>query len=78
MGYLADGCPLGIEPHNGNSFTVTWWDDVSSRFLYEELEDENFEEEIKSKNPLPKPNINCNAAYCSTPNSRRVAEIIKG
>ena len=77
MGYLADGDPLGIEPHNGNSFTVTWWDDVSSRFLYEELEDENFEEEIKSKNPLPKPNINCKAAYCSTTNSRRVAEIIK-
>ena len=74
---MADGGPLGEGPHNGNSFTVTWWDTGSIRYLYEELEDENFEEEIKSTNPLPKPNINCNAAFSSTPNSRRVSEIIK-
>ena len=76
-GYLADGGPLGEGPHNGNSFTVTWWDTGSIRSLYEELEDENFEEEIKSTNPLPKPNINCKAAFTSTTNSRRVSEIIK-
>src|SRR5699024_5499811 len=69
--------PLIEEPGDRFSFAALWWNGLSDYKLYKELDDENFEEEIKSTNSPPKPNTNCEITIHSTADTTKISQIIK-
>lgn len=75
--YAEEEGPLIEEPGDRFSFAALWWNGLSDYKLYKELDDENFEEEIKSTNSPPKPNTNCEITIHSTADTTKISQIIK-